>query len=275
MGSLDQWNYYPGPSVNSDVSMSQHDDMVCKDDTCDSDNRNCSLIGKAIPNGESEKGVAKLEKMDSSLEASQRNATADNVIAVQQGRASTGHISASCRQQVVHKTSNGGDGSSALSMDQLNNSQLPKTYPALGGRLQRTRSYRCGRLCDQKPIELHRSYNNSGACQNAAAPNPMLKKAISMREGGAHADAVIEMARAYTDRVCGSPETLDCASCSRNLGTIVQGNPGVDIAFCQACRPSPSQWKKPALNNEAGFKKKKSGIIPFCRKILRLDKKTS
>lgn len=42
--------------------------MVCKDDICDFDNWNCLLIGKVILNGESEKGVVKLEKMDFFLE---------------------------------------------------------------------------------------------------------------------------------------------------------------------------------------------------------------
>lgn len=145
-------------------------------------------------------------------------------------------------------------------VDQLK--ERPESYSALASRVQRTQSHRYGRIWGQKSSESNSS---------AAVPNPVLKKAISMREGGAHQDAVLEMARAYTDTVCGVPKTLECASCGRNLGIIVQGNPGVDIAFCQACRPSPQQWKKP------GSRKKKNVIVQFCRKMLRLDhyKKTS
>lgn len=145
----------------------------------------------------------------------------------------------------------------STTLDQLN--ERPERYSVLATRVQRTQS---GRKWGQKPDANYAS---------APVLKPILKKAISMREGGAHQDAVLKMARAYTDTVCGVPKTLECASCGRNLGIIVQGNPGVDIAFCQACRPSPEQWKKPIADPAAGSRRKKNVLVQFCRKILHLD----
>lgn len=262
---LDRWNYYPGPSVNRDIPQSQLDP---ENGSVGAGARNKSFLGGAMSNREGElfgggttgnflkgrgsKSISSLGKIDLPLEATQSVISDDSMVA-EQGRSST-------------------NSSSTPSVHQFNELQRPESYSTLASRVQRTQSHRYGRTWGQKPDANHPIDSNSSAYQNAAVPNPILKKAISMREGGAHQDAVLEMARAYTDTVCGVPKTLECASCGRNLGIIVQGNPGVDIAFCQACRPSPMQWKKPISDNAAGSRKKKNAIMQFCKKILRLDK---
>lgn len=141
----------------------------------------------------------------------------------------------------------------------------------VGGRVQRTQSQRYGRVWGQKREGDHVTGESvAGACEAPGSPRG-LKKAVSMREGGAHADAVREMARAYTDTVVGGAAvTLECASCGRSLGVVVQGNPGVDTAFCHACRPSPVQWQR---SGSTGSRKKTNAFMRFCRKILRLEKK--
>uniref|UniRef100_A0A7I3ZSD7 Uncharacterized protein n=2 Tax=Physcomitrium patens TaxID=3218 RepID=A0A7I3ZSD7_PHYPA len=286
--SLNYWNYYPGPSVHREIPTSQIDTTIEGNDTVDFDARKNSLVDGAVPKrdgkknrggtpGRGAKTVTKTENADSPLETLKRSILSDNGYEVRQGRASIDHVPENCIPQVKNKASNTGCSSNSTSFKQFSDSQIPKLHSALGGRVQRTQSHRYGRLSGQKPDPsplFDVIDNNSGTHQNETAPNSMLKKAISMREGGAHADAVMEMAQVYADSMCGVPKTLDCASCGRNLGIIVQGNPGVDLAFCQACRPTSSQWKKPILDNAAGFKKKKNGIMQFCRKMLRLEQKS-
>ncbi|KAG0617666.1 hypothetical protein M758_4G006400 [Ceratodon purpureus] len=283
--SLDHWSYYPGPSVNRDLSKSQLDKTIPENIQADSGTWDSSFLNGALSSrgsksfggdllkGRGSRSITTFEKLDPSIEATQ-SISGDNMVMAQQGRASTDHRVVIGRAQVVDQASSNGQ-----TLDQFEELPPPKSYSAVASRVQRTQSERYGRLWGQiKPEATHvqeMSDRNSGAPGNAALPSPVLKKAISMREGGTHADAVMEMARAYTDTVCGVPKTLECASCGRSLGVIVQGNPGVDIAFCQACRPSPLQWKKSGSEDGAGSKKKKNGIIRFCRKILRLDKKSS
>lgn len=287
--SLNYWNHYPGPSVKREIPNSQKDTTIGGYCNVDFDARNNLLIDEAVPirdgkktrsgvPGRAAKNVTKIEKVDSPLETLKRSILSDNGIEVRPGRPSIDHIPENCMPQVKNKASNTGCSSDSVSFKQSNDSQLPKSSSALGGRVQRTQSHRYGRLSGRKsdPNQLFDVIDNtSGTHHIEAVPNSVLKKAISMREGGAHADAVMEMAQVYADSMCGVPKTLDCASCGRNLGIIVQGNPGVDLAFCQACRPSSSQWKKPIADNAAGFKKKKNGIMQFCRRMLRLEQKSS
>jgi len=98
----------------------------------------------------------------------------------------------------------------------------------------------------------------------------VMQKAASMREGGAHSEAIMAMARAYSEKH-GVPQQqaiLECVACGRGLGVILQGNPGNDTSFCQACRPHG--WAYPAKENN---KSKRKGMMHFCKKILRMGKK--
>ncbi len=108
-------------------------------------------------------------------------------------------------------------------------------------------------------------------------PRSMMQKANSMREGGAHSDAVSEMAQAYNG--IEKHRILECALCGRGLGVVMQGSLQVGMSFCQTCQPSPIGWRKcqtTSSSDQAAPKKqqkKKQGILQFCRKMLRLDKK--
>ena len=292
--SLDHWNYYPGPSAHRDTDNIPHDHTIRENKNVGASAGawNRSLLGETLSNregkkfgrdstshmlkGRGSKSITTFEKLDPSREATQSVIGEENMVTEQGHRGSTGKRGANRRSRVMDQTPNGFS-STAPSLDQLG--PRPKSYSsAVASQVQRTQSQRYGRIWGQKPQGIHvqdMRDTASGVLHNAPLPSPILKKAISMREGGAHADAVLEMARAYTDTVCGVPKTLECASCGRNLGVIVQGNPGVDVAFCQPCRPSPAQWKKAVSDDAAGSKKKKNAIMRFCRKILRLDKKSS
>lgn len=267
-GSLDHWNYYPGPSRNRENPPSQQDNKTLEYKSAAAA-WNGSLLGGAkssmegksngrdttatLVQGRGAKSVTTFERREPPL--LENSVSGDNMVATQR------------RDFSDHR--------GVPSLDRFSEFPLVKNSSAVGSQVQRTQSHRYGRIWGQKPEGNHVREVSDGT-SGAAFPTPVLKKAISMREGGAHADSVMEMGRAYTDTVCGVAKTLECASCGRNLGIIVQGNPGVDIAFCQACRPSPLQWKKPASEVTTGAKKKKTnGIVRFCRKILRLDKRSS
>jgi hypothetical protein len=223
--SLDQWNYYPGPSVTRSETQPSS-----------------AWPSSGAPKG---RGSRSFSTTVANLEPSVEVGTQ------QQGRA-----------QVMDQVA------SVPSLD-----ETPKMrHSAGGGRVQRTQSHRYGRVWGQKREgDPMTGESIAGACEVPGSPRG-LKKAVSMREGGAHADAVREMARAYTGTVVGGAGvTLECASCGRSLGVVVQGNPGVDTAFCHACRPSPVQWKR--SGSTGSTKKKTNGFMRFCRKILRLEKK--
>lgn len=101
----------------------------------------------------------------------------------------------------------------------------------------------------------------------------MMQKAASMREGGAHSDAIMAMARAYSEKHGVPQAILECVACGRGLGVIVQGNPANDTSFCQSCRPHAiGGWTYHTKAPESG-KSKRKGMMHFCKKILRMGKK--
>ena len=102
----------------------------------------------------------------------------------------------------------------------------------------------------------------------------VMQKAASMREGGAHSDAIMAMARAYSEKHGVPQAILECVSCGRGLGVVVQGNPGIDTSFCQSCRPPALSWNYPT-SKLSETKSKKKGMMHYCKKILRLGRKPS
>ncbi|KAG0628232.1 hypothetical protein M758_1G011200 [Ceratodon purpureus] len=103
----------------------------------------------------------------------------------------------------------------------------------------------------------------------------------SVREGAAHAQAIAAMAKAYSEKYGVAQAVVECVSCGRGLGVIVEGNsPGsYNSSFCRSCRPpllpvasasaSSSSWKKGA----SGVSR---GMMHYCRKLLlRMGKKPS
>ncbi|XP_024392515.1 uncharacterized protein [Physcomitrium patens] len=91
----------------------------------------------------------------------------------------------------------------------------------------------------------------------------------SVREGVAHAQAIAAMAKAYAEKYGLPQAVVECVSCGRGLGVIVEGNsPGsYDSSFCRSCRPPVL-----AKSNSKGGK----GMMHYCRKILlRMGKKPS
>jgi hypothetical protein len=107
---------------------------------------------------------------------------------------------------------------------------------------------------------------NSGSVGGGSGT--VMQKAASMREGGAHSDAIMAMARAYSEKHGVPQAILECVACGRALGVVVQGNPGADTSssFCQPCR-SVGAWTFPPS------KPKRKGMMHFCKKILRMGKK--
>ncbi|XP_024381027.1 uncharacterized protein [Physcomitrium patens] len=102
----------------------------------------------------------------------------------------------------------------------------------------------------------------------------IMQKAASMREGGAHSDAIMAMARAYSEKHGVQQAILECVSCRRSLGVVVQGNPGNDTSYCQSCRPHAiGGWTYNMASKPDSSKSKRKGMMNFCRKILRMGKK--
>lgn len=153
-------------------------------------------------------------------------------------------------------------------------SEGPHSDSDYSAQVHKTQSFRhdrhAARILEEKSLRREKLQGDVNV-PAAVMPRPIMQKALSMREGGAHADAVTQMARAYSelDGVLGH-RILECASCGRELGVIVQGNPGADMSFCQACQPSVTH---PTSKPAAVPKKKKNGLVNFCRKMLRLDSK--
>lgn len=101
------------------------------------------------------------------------------------------------------------------------------------------------------------------------------QKAASMRVGVAHSDAIMAMARAYSEKHGVQQAILECNACGRGLGVVVHGNPGTETSFCQSCRRhATSEWTLPPTQgpSESG-KSKRKGMMHFCKKILRMGKK--
>lgn len=109
---------------------------------------------------------------------------------------------------------------------------------------------------------------------NQSGHHAVMQKAASMREGGAHSDAIMAMARAYSERHGVPQAILECVACGRGLGVIVQGNPGIDTSFCQSCRPHAlAGWPYNTKGAPENGKSKRKGMMHFCKKILRMGKK--
>lgn len=133
---------------------------------------------------------------------------------------------------------------------------------------------------DDEDDEARRGCGASGGFHrnDPMSTTNVMQKAASMREGGAHSDAIMAMARAYSEKHHGGipPAILECVSCGRGLGVvIVQGNPGIaDTSFCQSCRPLPGlSWSYASSKVLEVSKSKRKGMMHYCRKILRMGKK--
>ncbi|KAG0560310.1 hypothetical protein KC19_10G170900 [Ceratodon purpureus] len=112
-----------------------------------------------------------------------------------------------------------------------------------------------------------------GDHRNGTGNHSIMQKAASMREGGAHSDAIMAMARAYSEKHGVPQAILECVACGRALGVIVQGDPANDTSFCQSCRPHAiGAWMYHTKAPESG-KSKRKGMMHFCKKILRMGKK--
>lgn len=89
----------------------------------------------------------------------------------------------------------------------------------------------------------------------------------SVREGSAHGQAIAAMAKAYAEKFGLAHAVVECVSCGRALGVIVEGSSSgnYDSSFCRSCRP-PGLTKS---TTKAG-----NGMLHFCRKLLfRMGKK--
>jgi len=67
------------------------------------------------------------------------------------------------------------------------------------------------------------AFDDEGGYYHQQTSHSVMQKAASMREGGAHSDAIMAMARAYSEKH-GVPQQqaiLECVACGRGLGVIV------------------------------------------------------
>lgn len=106
----------------------------------------------------------------------------------------------------------------------------------------------------------------------------------SVREGAAHASAIAAMAQAYAEKYGVAQAVVECVSCGRGLGVIVEGNsPGsYDSSFCRSCRPPVLPVQAAMASAAASSASKKGagglsrGMMQYCRKLLlRIGKKPS
>lgn len=104
----------------------------------------------------------------------------------------------------------------------------------------------------------------------------------SVREGAAHASAIAAMAQAYAEKYGVAQAVVECVSCGRGLGLIVEGNsPGsYDSSFCRSCRPPLQTVAAPAPAAASSSAKKggsvSRGMMHYYRKLLlRMGKKPS